>query len=125
MALGVLPHTDMSALIVLKPNDVPGLQIFKKNEWVTTKYVPNMLIIHIGDQLQTLRNGRYKSVLHRTLVNKDKVKMSWPIFCIPPLDLVVSPLKQLIDEKNLVVFDGMSYREFKQCKKMKAKKQSS
>ena len=52
MALGVLPHTDMSVLTVLKPNDVPGLQIFKNNEWVTAKHVPNTLIIHIGDQLQ-------------------------------------------------------------------------
>lgn len=125
MALGVLPHTDMSALTVLKPNNVPGLQIFKNNEWLTAKYVPNTLIIHIGDQLQTLSNGRYKSVLHRTLVNKDKVRMSWPVFCNPPLDLVVGPLKQLIDEKNPAVFDGMSYREFRQRKKTKAKKQSS
>ena len=52
MALGVLPHTDMSALTVLKPNDVPGLQILKNSEWVTAKYVPNTLIIHIGDQMQ-------------------------------------------------------------------------
>lgn len=75
--------------------------------------------------MQTLSNGRYKSVLHRTLVNKDKVRMSWPVVCIPPLDFVVAPLKQLIDEKNPAVFDGMSYREFKQRKKTKAKKQSS
>ena len=52
VALGVLPHTDMSALTVLKPNDVPGLQIFKKGQWLTANYIPNTLIIHIGDQLQ-------------------------------------------------------------------------
>eukprot|EP00253_Pinus_taeda_P015924 PITA_15924 len=125
MALGVLPHTDMSALTVLKPNDVPGLQILRNNEWVTAKHVPDTLIIHIGDQLQTLSNGRYKSVLHRTLVSKDKVRMSWPVFCIPPLDLVVGPLKQLIDENHPPLFDAMTYREFKQRRKTKAKKQQS
>ena len=52
VALGVLPHTDMSALTVLKPNNVPGLQIFKKGQWLTANYIPNTLIIHIGDQLQ-------------------------------------------------------------------------
>nr|ABK26641.1 unknown [Picea sitchensis] len=125
MALGVLPHTDLCALTVLKPNDVPGLQIFKNNEWVTAKYVPNTLIIHIGDQLQTLSNGRYKSVLHRTLVSKDKVRMSRPVFCNPPLDLVVGPLKQLIDKNNPPLFDAMTLREFKQRKKAKASKLSS
>ena len=76
--------------------------------------------------LQTLSNGRYKSVLHRTLVSKDKVRMSWPVFCIPPLDLVVAPLEQLLDENNPPLFDAMTYREFKQRKKSKAlNKQSS
>lgn len=124
MALGVLPHTDMSALTVLKPNNVPGLQIFKNSEWVTAKYVPNTLIIHIGDQLQTLSNGRYKSVLHRTLVSKDQVRMSWPVFCNPPLDLLVGPLKHLIDQNNPPLFDAVTFREFKQRKKNKANNHS-
>jgi flavonol synthase len=73
MALGVLPHTDMSALTVLKPNDVPGLQIFKNNEWVTAKYVPNTLIIHIGDQLQVTSSNLVAEL--STKVQYDKLKI--------------------------------------------------
>jgi len=47
------------------------------------------------------------------------------VFCNPPLDLVVGPLKQLIDENHPPLFDAMTYREFKQRKKTKAKKQPS
>eukprot|EP00253_Pinus_taeda_P019060 PITA_19060 len=125
MALGVLPHTDLSALTVLKPNDVPGLQILRNNEWVTVKHAPDTLIIHIGDQLQTLSNGRYKSILHRTLVSEDKVRMSWPVFCNPPLDLVVGPLQQSIDENHPPLFDAMTHREFRQRKKTKANQKTS
>lgn len=52
LALGVEPHTDMSALTILVPNDVPGLQVWKDGNWVAVNYLPNALFVHIGDQLQ-------------------------------------------------------------------------
>eukprot|EP01018_Ginkgo_biloba_P036003 Gb_24113 [translate_table: standard] len=116
LALGVESHTDMSALTVLIPNDVPGLQVYKDGNWVTADYVPNALVIHIGDQLQILSNGKYKSVLHRSVVNKDKVRMSWPVFCTPPPNAVIGPLEELIDEKNPPLFNAKTYKEFKHSK---------
>lgn len=52
LALGVEPHTDMSALTLLVPNDVPGLQVWKDNNWVAVNYLQNALFVHIGDQLE-------------------------------------------------------------------------
>lgn len=52
LALGVAPHTDMSTLTLLVPNDVPGLQVFKDDHWFDAKYVPDAIIVHIGDQLE-------------------------------------------------------------------------
>ncbi|KAF9608466.1 hypothetical protein IFM89_009832 [Coptis chinensis] len=52
LALGVAPHTDMSTITVLVPNEVPGLQVFKDDHWFDAKYIPNALIIHIGDQTE-------------------------------------------------------------------------
>ncbi|OVA03757.1 Oxoglutarate/iron-dependent dioxygenase [Macleaya cordata] len=52
LALGVAPHTDMSTITVLVPNDVPGLQVFKDDYWFDAKYIPNALIVHIGDQIE-------------------------------------------------------------------------
>eukprot|EP01018_Ginkgo_biloba_P036317 Gb_14029 [translate_table: standard] len=116
VAFGVVPHTDMSALTILKPNDVPGLQVWKDEKWITAHYVPNALIIHIGDQIQILSNGKFKSVLHRSLVNKEKVRMSWPVFCSPPLDTVIGPLKELIDDSNPPLYNARTYREYKHRK---------
>ncbi|CAL5387078.1 unnamed protein product [Camellia sinensis] len=40
LTLGVEPHTDMSALTLLVPNDVPGLQVWKDGNWVAVNYLP-------------------------------------------------------------------------------------
>lgn len=52
LALGVAPHTDLSALTILVPNQVAGLQVFKDDRWIDAKYIPNALIVHIGDQIE-------------------------------------------------------------------------
>ena len=52
LAFGVAPHTDLSALTVLVPNEVPGLQVFRDGQWHDVEYVPGALIVHIGDQIE-------------------------------------------------------------------------
>ncbi|RZS09939.1 hypothetical protein BHM03_00041076 [Ensete ventricosum] len=100
LALGVVAHTDMSANTILIPNHVPGLQVFKDGHWFDAKYVPDAIIVHIGDQIEVrtyiLSNGEYKSVLHRTTVTKEKARMSWPVFCSPPGETAIGPLPQLV-----------------------------
>ncbi|GMN39681.1 hypothetical protein TIFTF001_008918 [Ficus carica] len=117
LALGVEPHTDMSALTILVPNDVPGLQLWKDGHWVAVDYLPNALFIHIGDQIEVLSNGKYKSVLHRSLVNKERTRMSWAVFCVPPQEAVIGPLPELVDEtKNPPKFSTKTYAEYRHRK---------
>lgn len=52
LALGVVAHTDMSSITILVPNEVQGLQVFKDDYWYDVKYIPNALIVHIGDQIE-------------------------------------------------------------------------
>lgn len=52
LALGVVAHTDLSTITILVPNEVPGLQVLKDDRWIDAKYIPNALIIHIGDQIE-------------------------------------------------------------------------
>ncbi|KAG9139614.1 hypothetical protein Leryth_024023 [Lithospermum erythrorhizon] len=96
LALGVVAHTDMSILTILVPNEVQGLQVFRDDFWYDVKYIPNALIIHIGDQAEILSNGKYKSVFHRTTVNKEQTRMSWPVFLEPPPDVFISLFLTLI-----------------------------
>jgi flavonol synthase len=51
-AHGVAPHTDLSTLTILVPNEVPGLQVFRDGQWYDVEYLPGALIVHIGDQIE-------------------------------------------------------------------------
>nr|AUM57436.1 flavonol synthase [Camellia fraterna] len=113
LALGVEPHTDMSALTLLVANDVPGLQVWKDGNWVAVNYLPNALFVHVGDQLEVLSNGKYKSVLHRSLVNKERTRMSWAVYVVPPHEAVIGRLRELIDEKNPAKYSTKTYAEYR------------
>ncbi|THG16089.1 hypothetical protein TEA_014811 [Camellia sinensis var. sinensis] len=117
LALGVVAHTDMCALTILVPNEVPGLQVFKDDHWYDVKYIPNALIVHIGDQIEILSNGKYKAVFHRTTVNKDTTRMSWPVFLEPPEELEVGPHPKLVnDDDNPPKFKTKKYKDYVYCK---------
>ncbi|KAA8538515.1 hypothetical protein F0562_028114 [Nyssa sinensis] len=116
LALGVVPHTDMSTITILVPNEVQGLQVFKDDHWYDVKYIPNALIIHIGDQIEILSNGKYKSVFHRSTVNKEMARMSWPVFLEPPPELEIGPLPKLINEENPPKYKTKKYKDYAYCK---------
>lgn len=113
LALGVSPHTDCSTLTILVPNEVPGLQVLHDERWIDAKYIPNALIVHIGDQIQIASNGKYKSVLHRTKVDRDRSRMSWPVFLEPPGDFLVGPLPQLLSQDNPPNYEPRSFSDYR------------
>nr|AFA55179.1 flavonol synthase [Acacia confusa] len=116
LALGVEPHTDMSALTLLVPNDVPGLQLWRQDHWVAVDIPQNTLLVHIGDQLEVLSNGKYKSVLHRSLVNKERTRMSWAVFAVPPHEAVIGPLSALVNQESPPKFSTKTFAEFRHRK---------
>ncbi|XP_072982447.1 flavonol synthase 1-like [Typha latifolia] len=116
LALGVTPHTDMSAITVLLPNEVSGLQVLKDDHWLDAECLPNALIVHIGDQIQILSNGQYKSVLHRSTLNKEKVRISWPVFIEPPEEMAIGPLPQLLNNENPAKYNTKKYKDYQYCK---------
>nr|UQZ09758.1 anthocyanidin synthase [Dendrobium officinale] len=123
LALGVEAHTDVSALSFILHNGVPGLQVFKKGfGWVTAPLVPNSIIVHVGDALEIITNGRYHSVLHRGLVNKENIRISWAVFCEPPREKVVlRPLPELVGEGEVARFEPRTFAEHLERKLFKAR----
>ncbi|KAI3414702.1 Fe2OG dioxygenase domain-containing protein [Psidium guajava] len=117
LALGVEAHTDVSALTFILHNMVPGLQLFYEGKWVTAKCVPNSIIMHIGDTIEILSNGKYKSILHRGLVNKEKVRISWAVFCEPPKEkIILKPLPELVTEAEPALFPPRTFAQHIQHK---------
>ena len=86
--VGISPHTDWGFITVLY-TDSEGLQIFIDNEWVDIPNKPNHFIVNIGDMLELLSNGKYKSTLHRVINNSEKYSLA--LFFDPHIDNIICP----------------------------------
>nr|WOX58878.1 flavone synthase 1 [Phyla nodiflora] len=116
LALGVPAHSDLSALTILVPSQVQGLQLFRDQHWYDVAYIPNALIIHIGDQIEIVSNGKYKAALHRSVVNKDKARLSWPVFMEPPPNLEVGPHHKIVSAQNPPKYKTKKFCDYAYCK---------
>ena len=65
---------------------------------------------------QIASNGLYKSVLHRTTVNKEKIRMSWPVFLEPPSEFAVGPIPKLPSQDNPPKYKTKVFKDYAYCK---------
>ncbi|KAL5227321.1 hypothetical protein ABZP36_015586 [Zizania latifolia] len=89
--LGTGPHCDPTALTILLQDDVGGLEVLVDGDWRPVRPVPGAMVINIGDTFMALSNGRYKSCLHRAVVNQRQERRSLAFFLCPREDRVVRP----------------------------------
>ncbi|KAJ6724179.1 PROTEIN DMR6-LIKE OXYGENASE 2 [Salix viminalis] len=112
LTFGLRGHTDPTIITMLLPDEVPGLEILQDDDWVPVKPIPNTLIVHVGDVLQGLSNCRYKSLLHRVIVNSETERLSVASYCYPSNDTQMGPPKELIDEDHPLIYKDYTYEDF-------------
>lgn len=101
MVHGVKPHTDRSGItVLLQDTQVEGLQVQVNGTWVNVPSIPEALVVNLGDQMQIMSNGVFKSPMHRVLTNTEKLRMSVAMFNEPDPELEIGPVEALIDEKR-------------------------
>jgi isopenicillin N synthase-like dioxygenase len=77
---GIGEHTDFGLLTILN-QESEGLQILSPhNEWVDAPVIENSFICNVGDMLDMLTGGRFKSRPHRVLVSETHDRISFPFF---------------------------------------------
>ncbi|KAL0555671.1 hypothetical protein IC582_009625 [Cucumis melo] len=114
LTLGLSPHSDPGGItILLADQNVPGLQVLKGNDWITVDPIPNAFLVNIGDQIQVLSNGIYKSVKHRVMVNPKKERVSLAFFYNPKSDLIIEPAKELLTKDRPSLFPPMTFDEYR------------
>ncbi|KAL3521721.1 hypothetical protein ACH5RR_019870 [Cinchona calisaya] len=113
LTYGLPAHTDPNALtILLQDSNVAGLQVLKDGKWLAVKPHPDAFVVNIGDQLQALSNGMYKSVWHRAIVNADKARLSVASFLCPCDQAVMSAPKALTADGSPVIYRDFTYAEY-------------
>ncbi|XP_027170525.1 1-aminocyclopropane-1-carboxylate oxidase 1-like [Coffea eugenioides] len=97
---GLRPHTDAGGVILLFQDDkVSGLQLLKGDQWVDVPPMKHSIVVNLGDQLEVITNGKYKSVLHRVIAQTDGNRMSLASFYNPGNDAVIYPAPAVLEKE--------------------------
>jgi len=89
---GVGEHTDYGLLTLLAQDETGGLQVHTRDGWIQAPPIPGTLICNIGDMLDKLTGGRYRSTPHRVRNTSGQDRLSMPFFLDPGWTSEVPPL---------------------------------
>lgn len=90
---GVAEHTDYGLLTILAHDGTPGLQVHTDGRWLDVPAVPDALVINLGDMLEAMTGGRYRSTPHRVRhTGTAGDRLSFPFFFDPSWDARIQPI---------------------------------
>ncbi|XWS77330.1 hypothetical protein CRYUN_Cryun01aG0251700 [Craigia yunnanensis] len=112
LTLGMPPHSDYGTLTILLQSD-PGLQLQdNKKNWLSVPFVEGALIVQLGDQIEVMSNGQYKSVVHQVTLSAENKRLSIASLHSLPLNKKIGPAPELVDEQHPVSYKEFSFRDF-------------
>jgi len=95
---GVGEHTDYGVLTILRQDDAGGLQVRSRSRWIEAPPIPGSFICNIGDMLDRLTRGVYRSTPHRVLNRAGRDRLSFPLFFDPNFHAEIHPIAELADQ---------------------------
>ena len=90
---GVGEHTDYGVLTILRQDDSGGLEVKSRARWIEAPPVPGTFICNLGDMLDRMTFGRYRSTPHRVRNRSRRHRLSFPFFFDPAWDAEVRPIE--------------------------------
>ncbi|KAG6787579.1 hypothetical protein POTOM_003620 [Populus tomentosa] len=113
LTVGIGRHSDVSTLTVLLQDDVGGLYVRGDDDyWIHVPPVNGSLVINVGDALQIMSNGRYKSVEHCVMTDGSKNRISIPIFINPRPSDKISPFHEVLASGEKAVYKEVLYSDY-------------
>jgi len=116
---GVGEHSDYGLLTLLAQDQYGGLQVKAPRGWIDAPPVPGTLVCNIGDMLDRLTGGWFRSTPHRVRNVSGHDRLSFPLFFDPDFAAAIEPLPQhaaidtaKIDEDRARRWDGTSVHSF-------------
>lgn len=109
-------HTDYGLIALLLQDDCGGLQVLSRSGWINAPPIPGSLVCNLGDMLDRMTGGRYRSTPHRVRNTSGRGRLSFPFFFDPGFDTRISPIDPNYvptddrsarwDRQNVHAFDG-------------------
>lgn len=113
---GVAEHTDYGLLTILLQDSSGGLEVHARSAWIDAPPLPGTFVCNLGDMLERMTGGRYRSTPHRVRNRGDGDRLSFPFFFDPAWDAEVLPVplagegpaeaRARWDGEDVFAFDG-------------------
>ncbi|CAI9770560.1 unnamed protein product [Fraxinus pennsylvanica] len=115
LTVGVGRHSDLGTITVLLQDGIGGLYVKaeeNKSEWIEIPPIPGAIVINVGDALQILSNGRYKSAEHRVRTTSAQSRVSIPFFTTPKRSTKIGPLPQLVKIDRVAHYKEVTFGDY-------------
>ena len=112
--IGFAPHSDYS-IITIVLQSFGGLEQFdtETGTWNQVREVPGSLIVQVGDYLEVLSNGVYKSTVHRVVLRPRRaMRVSIASLHSLGMEEKVKVAEELVDEDHPVGYRESSFTRF-------------
>jgi isopenicillin N synthase-like dioxygenase len=111
-AWGVGEHTDYGLLTILAQDDRGGLEVRTRDGWVDAPPIAGTFVCNLGDMLESLSGGRYRSTPHRARNRAQAGRLSMPFFFDPSFDAVIEADPTAAARHTYERWDGRSVHAF-------------
>jgi len=113
LVLGLSPHADGGGVtLLLQDDETVGLHVRKNNQWIPVEPIPYAFVINIGDLMEVMTNGKYKSIEHRAVTNKERARLSIANFYNASVDAEVAPSAKLVDEHHPCLYRQFIHKDY-------------
>jgi isopenicillin N synthase-like dioxygenase len=85
-------HTDYGLITILGQDDSGGLEVRGPRGWIAAPPIPDSFVVNLGDMLERMTGGRYRSTPHRVRNTTGVDRISFPLFVDPAWDAEVLPI---------------------------------
>ena len=101
-------------MTILKQDNSGGLQIKTQSKWIDAPPIQNSFVCNIGDMLDRMTGGLYRSTLHRVKCQTRNDRLSYPFFFDPNFFVEVKPIEgiKLQDDDKEERWDRASVHQF-------------
>ncbi|EEF51624.1 flavanone 3-dioxygenase 3 [Ricinus communis] len=112
-ALGLPPHSDYTCLTIVLQNS-PGLEVMdtRDGKWRLVPQIQGGLQVHVGDHLEVLSNGLFKSVVHKATLNSERTRISIASLHSLGMDDKMETAEELVDDQHPKRYKESSFRDF-------------